>query len=392
LSPFDYDLMQLKRIYLSPPHMSPRERELLLEAFDSNWIAPLGPQVDAFECEFAKKLGVSHAVALSSGTAALHLALVVAGVGPGDEVLTSTLTFAATAYAIRYVGANPVFIDSDDSSWNMDPNLLEDELRRAARQNRLPKAAVVVDICGQCADWEPIVGLCRRYGVTMIEDAAESLGATYRQRPAGTLADVGCFSFNGNKIITTSGGGMLVTENRAWAERVRHLATQARDPAPHYEHSQIGYNYRLSNLLAAIGRAQLELLDERVEQRRSHFDRYVRALHDVPGIEFMPEAEYGRATRWLTCLLIDPHEVRMPTAEVCARMADEQIEVRPMWKPMHLQPVFAGARSIGGHCSERIFARGLCLPSGSSLNAAEIQIVTDWLRHYLLGEVAASAA
>lgn len=369
-----------KRIYLSPPHVSPRERELLLDAFDSNWIAPLGPQVDAFEREFAEKLGAAHAVALSSGTAALHLALLVAGVQPGDEVLTSTLTFAASANAIRYIGAVPVFIDSEWASWNLDPQLLEDELRERAARGRLPKAVLVVDVCGQCADWEPILSLCRQYEVTAIEDAAEALGATYRGRPAGTLADVGCFSFNGNKIITTSGGGMLVTENPAWAKRVRHLAAQARDPAPHYEHSQVGYNYRLSNLLAAIGRGQLAVLDDRITKRRANFDYYRRALGDLPGIEFMPEATFGRATRWLTCLQIDSQVHRISPAEICQAMADEQIEARPMWKPMHRQPVFAGCGVRGGQVADDIFRRGLCLPSGSSLSDWDRQRVVEKFR------------
>jgi dTDP-4-amino-4,6-dideoxygalactose transaminase len=360
--------------------MSPRERELLLEAFDSNWIAPLGPHVDAFEQEFADQLGVGHAVALSSGTAALHLALLVAGVQPGDVVLTSTLTFAATANAVRYVGAEPVFIDSEKISWNMDPQLLEDELLAAAARGQLPKAALVVDVCGQAADWDPILDLCRRYDVTVIEDAAEALGATYRGRPAGTLADIGCFSFNGNKIITTSGGGMLVTENSAWAEKVRHLATQARDPAPHYEHSNIGYNYRLSNLLAAIGRGQLAVLADRVERRRANFYSYQTALRDMPGIEFMPEAAFGRATRWLTCLTIEPATVGALPAEICARMAAHEIEARPMWKPMHCQPVFAGCRARAGRVAAEIFDRGLCLPSGSNLSPHDRQRVVDVFR------------
>jgi dTDP-4-amino-4,6-dideoxygalactose transaminase len=364
-------------IYLSPPHVDPRERELLLEAFDSNWLAPLGPQVDAFEREFSETLGASNAVALSSGTAALHLALLVAGVESGDVVLTSTLTFAATVNAVRYVGAEPKFIDSERTSWNMDPQLLEEELREAAARGRLPKAALVVDICGQCADWEPILAICRHYDITTIEDAAEALGATYRGRPAGTLADVGCFSFNGNKIITTSGGGMLVTENSKWAEQVRHLATQARDPAPHYEHSQVGYNYRLSNLLAAVGRGQLAVLEDRVTRRRANFDFYRSALQDLPGIELMPEATFGRATRWLSCLLMDPEVYGISPAELCALMADHKIETRPMWKPMHLQPAFDNFRVRGGPVAEDIFQRGLCLPSGSSLSERDSQRVVD---------------
>jgi pyridoxal phosphate-dependent aminotransferase EpsN len=367
-------------IYLSPPHLSSRERELVLDALDSNWIAPLGPHVDAFEREFADKLGVKHAVALSSGTAALHLALLVAGVGPGDTVVTSTLTFAATANAIRYVGAEPVFIDSERSSWNMDPQLLEIELRCAAACGRLPKAALVVDVCGQCADWERIREVCRRYDVCTIEDAAESLGATCGERPAGTLADIGCFSFNGNKIITTSGGGMLVTDNAKWAAAARHLAAQARDPAPHYQHSQIGYNYRLSNLLAAIGRGQLAVLDDRAERRRANFEFYRRALRDVPGMRFMPEASFGRASRWLTCLLIDPDVHQLAPSEICSAMAAQRIEARPMWKPMHCQPVFAGHRIRGGRVADEIFRRGLCLPSGSSLTDQDRERVVATFR------------
>jgi dTDP-4-amino-4,6-dideoxygalactose transaminase len=363
--------------------MAPQERELLLDAFDSNWIAPLGPHVDAFEREFAEKVGATHAVALSSGTAALHLALLAAGVGAGDKVATSTLTFAATANAIRYVGAEPVFIDSERESWNMDPELLADELRESAQRGRRIKAALVVDVCGQSADWNPIRDTCRRYGVTPIEDAAEALGATYRGKAVGTLADIGCFSFNGNKIITTSGGGMLVTENAKRAERVRHLATQARDPALHYQHSLVGYNYRLSNLLAAIGRGQLHVLEERVAKRRANFDFYRIALGDLPGIDFMPEASFGRSTRWLTCLGIDPQIHGSSPAEICTAMAAEQIEARPMWKPMHKQPVFIDCRIRNRGVADDLFERGLCLPSGSSMSQSDLQRVVEVLRRIL---------
>jgi pyridoxal phosphate-dependent aminotransferase EpsN len=307
-------------------------------------------------------------------------------------VLTSTLTFIATANAIRYVGAEPVFIDSERASWNLDPQLLEDELRHAAMCGRLPKAVLVVDLCGQCSDWDPIIALCRRYDVTIIEDAAEALGATYRGRPAGTLAEIGCFSFNGNKIITTSGGGMLITENQAWADKARHLATQARDPAPHYEHSQTGYNYRLSNLLAAVGRGQLAVLEDRVARRRANFEFYSQALADLPGVEFMPEAAFGRSTRWLSCLLLDPAKYNVSPAQVCARLAAHEIEARPIWKPMHQQPVLAGCRARGGQVADEIFRRGLCLPSGSNLSQPDRQRVVDAFRAALSGSGALVAA
>jgi pyridoxal phosphate-dependent aminotransferase EpsN len=381
-----------RRIYLSPPHMSARERELLLEAFDSNWIAPLGPQVDAFEREFAAKLGAACAVAVSSGTAALHLALLVAGVQPGDSVVTSTFTFAATANAIRYVGAEPVFIDSDWSSWNMDPQLLEDELREADARARLPKAVLGVDICGQCADWAPIRAICQRYGITVLEDAAEALGATYRGRPAGTLADVGCFSFNGNKIITTSGGGMLVTNHTNWAQHARSLASQARDPVPHYEHSQIGYNYRLSNLLAAVGRGQLAVLDDRVARRRANFDCYRHALGGIQGLQFMPEAAFGSASRWLTCLLVDHRLHRTTPGQFCELMARRGIEVRRLWKPMHQQPVFASCRVRSRGVADEFFNRGLCLPSGSNLCPADLQRVVDAARSIWRSDAVSHAA
>jgi dTDP-4-amino-4,6-dideoxygalactose transaminase len=361
----------MARIFLSPPHMGPDERALLLDAFDSNWVAPLGPHVDAFEQELAAKVGVTYAAALSSGTAAIHLALLLLGVGRDDDVLTSTLTFAATANAITYVGARPVFIDCDRASWNLDAGLLTAELEARARRGKLPKAVVAVDLYGQCADYDAILAACSRYDVPVIEDAAEALGATYRQRAAGSFGAIGVFSFNGNKVITTGGGGALVSERKEWIDRARFLATQARDAAPHYQHSTIGYNYRLSNLLAAVGRGQLRVLEQRVDQRRANNAYYRSALGNVPGIEFMPEAAYGRSTCWLTCLTVDPDAFGATREEIRLRLAETDVEARPVWKPMHLQPVFAGYPTVGGSVAAGLFERGLCLPSGSSLKPDE---------------------
>jgi len=347
--------------------MGEQERRLLLEAFDSNWIAPLGPHVDAFERELAERVAMPHAAALSSGTAALHLALHLLGVGVGDEVLVSTLTFAASVNPIVYQGATPVLIDSEERTWNMDPDLLEEELAACAARGKLPKAVIVVDLYGQCANFDRIVPICARYEVPIIEDAAEALGSTWRGRPAGSFGTFGVFSFNGNKIITTSGGGMLVSGRADLIERARFLATQARDPAPHYEHSTVGHNYRLSNLLAAVGRGQLQVLDERVARRRENFRRYAEAFAEVDGISMMPVAEEGEPNCWLTCLSIDAAQFGASNEQVRERLAAENIEARPVWKPMHLQPVFRHCRVRGGAVAKRLFAGGLCLPSGSSL-------------------------
>lgn len=356
------------RIHLSPPHLGDAERELLLDALDSNWIAPLGPHVDAFEREVATHVGVPHAVALSSGTAALHLALLTAGVGPGDTVLCPTLTFVATANAIVYCGAEPVFVDADADTWQMDPQLVERALADASRRGQLPAAIVTVDLYGQCADHDAIMRMAAQFGIPVIEDAAEALGATYDGRPAGGFGLAGVFSFNGNKIITTSGGGMLVTGEADVAARVRHLATQAREPAAHYEHREVGFNYRLSNLLAAIGRGQLGQLDARVKRRREINQAYREQLGDLPGVAFMPDAPYGEPTNWLTCATVDPPVAPSPDA-IRAALADQGIEARPVWKPMHLQPVFASHRAVGGEVAADIFSRGICLPSGSALTA-----------------------
>ncbi len=366
-----------RRLYLSPPHLGGSELELLREALDSNWIAPLGPQVDAFETEFAAAVGVVHAAALSSGTAALHLALDILEIGPGDEVLCSDLTFVATANAVAYRGGRPVFIDADRTSWNMDPDLLADELAAAKRRNRPPRAVIVVDLYGQTADWEPIEAACRAHGVPLVEDAAEALGASYRGRPAGGFGRMAAFSFNGNKIITTSGGGMLVSNDGALVERARFLAGQARDPAPHYEHSTMGYNYRLSNLLAAVGRAQLEVLPERVARRREIFAHYRHRLAGLPGLEFMPEAPYGESTRWLTCCTIDPREFGSDREAIRLTLEANDIEARPVWKPMHLQPLYRECRIAGGRVSEDIFRHGLCLPSGTAMTSEDVDRVAD---------------
>lgn len=373
-------LVDHARIFLSSPHMSGHEQDFVRAAFESNWIAPLGPQVDAFEREFAAVVGSQHALALSSGTAALHLALLTAGVQAGDEVLVSTLTFSASVNPIVYAGARPVFIDSDNESWNMNPALLISTLDERARQGRLPKAVVLVHLYGQSANVAPILEACDRYGVLLIEDAAEALGATYDGRHPGVFGRVGIFSFNGNKIITTSGGGMLVSDDAELVAHARKLSTQARDPAPHYQHSEIGYNYRLSNILAAVGRGQLQVLEDRVAARRRNFEYYRKHLSGLPGLSLQPEASWGRHTRWLSCLTIDP--TQFGTDREGLRMALEaaNIESRPVWKPMHLQPVFAGYERVGGAVAESLFENGLCLPSGSNLTEADLVRVVSVIR------------
>ncbi|GAA4587978.1 dTDP-4-amino-4,6-dideoxygalactose transaminase [Actinoplanes octamycinicus] len=352
------------RIYLSPPDVTDVERKLLLEAFDSNWVAPVGPDLDAFEARCAELVGVRHAVALSSGTAALHLALIAAGVRRGDTVLVPSFTFAATANAVMYLGARPVFLDSTPESWNVDPQILADELRGRAVRGQLPRAVITVDMYGQCADYRPILEACDRYGVPLIEDAAEALGATYRDRPAGSFGLAGVLSFNGNKIVTTGGGGVLVTDDGSVASQVRHLSTQAREPVAHYEHRTVGYNYRLSNLLAAVGRGQLQRLPSMIEARRVTFEHYRAALGDLPGVSFLPVAGYGVPNWWLTCLLVGSPATR---DRILAGLAREDIEARPTWKPMHLQPAYRDCVMRGGAVSADLFHRGLCLPSGSAL-------------------------
>jgi dTDP-4-amino-4,6-dideoxygalactose transaminase len=358
--------------------MSGEEARLVADAIESNWVAPVGPYVDAFETAVSREVDDVHAVALCSGTAALHLALILAGVERDSDVLLPTLTFAATANAATYIGARPVFVDATASTWQMDADMLSEELARRAKSGDLPSAVVTVDLYGQCSDYDRIVESCASYGVPLVEDAAEALGATYHGKPAGSFGTAAALSFNGNKIITTSGGGMLLTRDADLAERARYLATQARQPEPHYEHRDIGFNYRMSNVLAAIGVAQMAVLHERRLRRQDHNRFYREALAGLPGVEFMPEAGDGEPTWWLTCLTIDPNESQTDAESVREHLGRLGIESRPVWKPMHMQPVFAGLPAVGGAVAERLFATGLCLPSGSSLTDVErTEVVTE---------------
>jgi len=369
-----------KPILLSTPHIGSQELAFVKQAFDTNWIAPVGPHVDAFEQEFCQITGAGYAAAVSSGTAALHLALQLVGVGSGDEVFCSTLTFAATANPIIYLGAKPVFIDSDRISWNMNPELLQEALQKRAYFGKLPKAVILVHLYGQSADIEPILQVCDQYNIPLIEDAAEALGATYKGLSPGTFGRIGIYSFNGNKIITTSGGGMLVSDDDKLVMKAKFLATQARDPAPHYQHSEIGYNYRLSNVLAGIGRGQLQVLNQSLAARRRNFEIYQSALGDLPGIEFMPEANFGHSTRWLTALTVATEAFGADREYIRLQLAKEQIEARPVWKPLHLQPVFSECECIGGEVGEDLFMRGLCLPSGSNLTDEDLERVISVIK------------
>ncbi|WP_317987044.1 DegT/DnrJ/EryC1/StrS family aminotransferase [Sutcliffiella rhizosphaerae] len=353
------------------------------EAFQTNWIAPLGPNVDAFEKEIAEKVGVNDAVAVSSGTAAIHLALSLLGVGKGDKVFCSTLTFVASANPILYQGAEPVFIDSEPDTWNMSPKALQRALQESFAKGNLPKAVIVVNLYGQSAKMDEIVSLCNMYRVPVIEDAAESLGSSYKGIPSGTFGIMGIYSFNGNKIITTSGGGMLVTNNKELAVKARFLAAQARDNAIHYQHSQMGYNYRLSNILAGIGRSQLEVLDKRVLERREVFKRYVKGLHNIDGISFMPELTNSISNRWLTAVLVS-EEAGVTSSQVITALAQENIEARPVWKPLHLQPLFKNCKyfrhSETIDVATEFFQRGICLPSGSNLTIEDQDRVINCIK------------
>jgi dTDP-4-amino-4,6-dideoxygalactose transaminase len=362
----------VSRVFLSPPDVGEEERRLLLDAFDSNWIAPLGPHVDAFEADMAERIGVAGALALTSGTAALHLGLLLLGVGPGDDVLVPTQTFVATANVVTYLGARPVLVDSHPDTWTLDPGLVAAELDERAGTNRRPRAVVTVDLYGQCADYDPLLAACAEYGVPVLADAAEALGATYGGGAAGSFGAAGVFSFNGNKIITTSGGGMLVSHDAALIDRARYLSTQARQPVVHYEHTDIGFNYRLSNLLAAVGRGQLRGLDQKVARRGAINAAYRAGLADLPGISFLPDAPYGAPNHWLTCIRVDRAAFGASHTDIGAALEAQDIEARPTWKPLHLQPVYADAEILGGAVSAAIYDEGLCLPSGSSLEAADL--------------------
>ncbi len=371
---------QKPKIYLSSPHIGALEEKFVHEAFATNWVAPLGPHVDAFERELGEIVGSSNCAALSSGTAAIHLALILAGVQAGDDVIVSSFTFSASVNPIRYLGANPVFIDSERVSWNMDPDILGEALEDRAKKGRLPAAVLLVHLYGQSADVDRIAAHCDRFGVTLVEDAAEALGSSYKGRAPGTFGKIGTYSFNGNKIITTAGGGALVSEDASIVAHARKLSTQAREPAPHYEHKEIGYNYRMSNVLAGIGRGQLRVLEDRVQARRGNFEYYRNALSDLPSLEFMPEAPYGRHTRWLICLTMKPDEAGTSPEKLRIALDAENIEARPLWKPMHVQPVFQDCDSYGGAVSLDLFSRGLCIPSGSNLTHADLDRVIDVIR------------
>jgi dTDP-4-amino-4,6-dideoxygalactose transaminase len=367
------------KIWLSSPHMGDTESDFVQEAFATNWIAPLGPHVNGFEADLQAYNEVEHAAALSSGTAALHIGLDLLGVGQGDTVLCQSFTFCGSANPITYLGATPVFIDSEADTWNMDPNALEDAIKDLSARGKKPKAIIPVHLYGMPAKIDEIVSIAQRYEIPILEDAAESLGSTYKGEKTGTFGDLGVFSFNGNKIITTSGGGALVSRNKEWIDRARFLATQARDEAPHYQHSVIGYNYRLSNVLAGIGRGQMQVLDTRIAQRRANFHRYHTYFQKwqsagIP-ITFQPEAPHSFSNRWLTCFTLDPTQSNGLTREdIRLALLEHNIESRPLWKPMHLQPVFQDAPYYGGTVCEDLFREGLCLPSGSNLTEEE------WLR------------
>lgn len=366
------------KIWLSPPHMSGNEMKYVEEAFDSNWIAPLGPNVTSFEEELGSCLKIRNVAVLTSGTGAIHLALIILGVKSCDEVISSSFTFSATVNPIVYQGATPVLIDSEEQSWNMSPELLENAIADRMAKGKKPKAIIVVHLYGMPANITEIMKIADKYEIPIIEDAAEALGSKYDGKACGTFGKIGILSFNGNKIITTSGGGALVSDNTEYVNKARFLATQARDNAPHYQHSQIGYNYRMSNVLAGIGRGQLEVIKERVEARRSNFEYYCKTLGNIKGIAFLNEVSGSYSNRWLTTIIIDPHETGgISCIDIKKALENENIESRPLWKPMHLQPIFADVPSYINGVSEKLFNNGLCLPSGTQMTESDLHRVTS---------------
>jgi len=365
------------KIWLSAPHMGGQEMAYIEEAFRTNWISPVGPHISAFEEELARYNNVPHCAALSSGTAAIHLALIILGIGREDEVICSTFTFSGSCNPILYVNATPVFVDSEPDTWNLDPGLLEEAIQdRVKKTGKKPAAIILVHLYGMPAKLAEITSIAKRYEIPIIEDAAEALGSTYDGQPLGSFGDLGVYSFNGNKIITTSGGGALVSRHEAWIRKARFLSTQARDPAPHYEHSEVGYNYRLSNICAGIGRGQLQVLDERVSQRRRNFDFYRKQFAGFPGVTFLDEPRGSFSNRWLTTIQVDPSQSGGIHRDLISEtLAADNIESRPLWKPMHAQPVFRGAPYYANGVSEGLFKKGLCLPSGSDLTSTDLERV-----------------
>ena len=357
----------MSRIYLSPPDISNQDRFAVQSAFDSGWVAPVGPDLDAFEAEVANRVDRSYACAVNSGTSALHLALLALGIQPGDRVICPSLTFAGCAFPITYCGAEPIFVDSESDTWNMDCKLLKSAIETSLSEGNKPKAVIVVQIYGQCAKMDPLLTLCNEHQIPVIEDAAESMGASYKGKPAGSFGDLSFLSFNGNKIITTSGGGMLLGNDLALIEKARYLSQQAREPVLHYEHKTIGYNYRLSNILAALGRSQLTDLDRRILIRKKHFEAYMQSIGKLPGILFMPISSEGSPNYWLSCIILDRTQSKVSRDELISICHDASIEIRPIWKPLHMQKVFQEKQMFGGSVSESLFYNGLCLPSGSNL-------------------------
>ncbi|WP_275540300.1 DegT/DnrJ/EryC1/StrS family aminotransferase [Staphylococcus simulans] len=378
-------MIMRERIFLSTPHMGGTETQYIEKAFKDNWIAPLGENVTEFENDVKDYVGADYALATASGTSAIHLALIEAGVAKGDIVFCSSLTFCATSNPILYQDATPVFIDSEMESWNMSPTALEKAFKVYEDKGTLPKAVLVVNLYGQTADFEKISEICKRYDVTLIEDSAESLGSTYHGKMSGSFGDLSIFSFNGNKIITTSGGGMLLSNHKEYIDHALFLATQAKDKAPYYQHSELGFNYRLSNISAGIGRGQMEVINDRVNRRRDIFDMYYDALSEIDGINFQPELPDSKSNRWLTAMIIDSNKINISAAELIKELNVENIEARAVWKPMHLQPLYESFDYVYDETdnAEKLFEEGICLPSGSNMTNEQVKTVIERVKAYI---------